>query len=425
MGDRMFTRGSTPFANREALSDAYTPDELVGRDDEVEDFAGALEPVIHGEQPKNIFLYGKTGVGKTATTRYLLNQLQEDAAVYDDVDVEVIEVNCEGLHTSYSVSVRIVNTLLEPEDSIPESGLSTSRVYQRMWRELDTLGSQVLLVLDEIDHVDSEEDGFLYQLSRARENNNLEDTRIGLIGISNDLSFSDRLSPKVRSSLCERQINFPTYDVDELRDVLQQRAELAFKDDALDAGVIELCAAYGRRQGGDARKALDLLREAGDLAREDDRNYVTEDDVEASQSEVERQEIAEGIEDLHEHDRYLLYAMCTLDAAAETPVRTKEIYPRYKQICQMAATEELTSRSAHDHLSDLSMLGFLSYTEKNLGPSGGSYREYSLAQDLTLVVEGLEGTIRTAGILEEIEDLTGVTESDVEGDEVGADLDVE
>jgi cell division control protein 6 len=101
MGSFDFVREYSPYTNREALLDDYTPDTLVGRDDELDEYHGALQPAIYGEQPDNIFLYGKAGVGKTAATRFLLNKLGDNAEAYEDLDVRTEIINCDGLNSSY------------------------------------------------------------------------------------------------------------------------------------------------------------------------------------------------------------------------------------------------------------------------------------------------------------------------------------
>lgn len=410
MPDSVFTRGDTPFENRDALSDRYTPSELVGRDEELAQYEEYLEPVVWGEDPNNVFLYGKTGVGKTAATNYLVSALESDVAAYDDTHVESIRINCDGLATSYRVAVAVVNAVRDPADRISESGYSTSEVYRMMWAALDGLADDtpsdqttvVLLVLDEIDHTETGEDSILYQLSRARENGNLERTRVGVIGISNDLTFSDRLGPKVQSSLCQRKIFFETYDAEELRAVLEQRAAVAFADDALQTGVIGLCAAYGRKQSGDAREALDLLRAAGDIARSDGREVVTEADVEEGKARVERQNVVEGVRSLHEHSRYTLYALATLAAEGDTPARTRAIYDRYELICELAVASPLTLRRVRSFLRELEMLGAVDLAERNRGSRGGQYLEAELGHPTEVMVTALDDTIRTLGVHDSI-----------------------
>ena len=397
-----FERSITPFENREALLDDYTPSTLVGRDDELDEYHEALEPVIYGEQPNNIFLYGKAGVGKTAATRYLLRNLDEDTKQYADLTFSTAYINCDGFETSYRVGIALVNSLRSPEDHIPESGYSKSEIYAKLWHEIDDRGGIVLIVLDEVDHINQGEDGILYQLSRARENENLRNARVGVIGISNDLTFRNRLSPKVRSSLCERTISFPHYDANELREVLKQRAGVAFKDTALTDDVIPKCAALGAQASGDARHALDLLLTAGDIARGNDEEVVRERHVGKAVDRVEKKEIEEGISDLNDHERYILYALATLAAENETPVRSRKIYPRYRHVCTLAGHEERSGRWLRDHLDELRMLGILSLTEKNEGLAGGKYREYGLQQDIGLIVTALEETLTSIGVHESL-----------------------
>lgn len=92
---RRFERKQNIFRNKDALGESYQPDQIEERDEEIEEYMDALQPVVDGWEPNNIFLYGNTGVGKTAVTDYLLDRLQDDVADYDDVDLSVISVNCK------------------------------------------------------------------------------------------------------------------------------------------------------------------------------------------------------------------------------------------------------------------------------------------------------------------------------------------
>ncbi len=396
-----FERGATPYSNRDALLDDYTPDKLVGRDDELQEYHGLLEPVIWGDQPNNIFLYGKAGVGKTAATRFLLDRLEANAEDYEDISLTTLHINCDGLTSSYQVARRIVNELRDPDDQISEHGYSQAAVYEMMWNEIDAIGDIFLIVLDEVDHI-RKDDSILYQLSRARENENLEHSKIGVIGISNDMTFRDRLSPKTKSSLCERELSFSDYDADELRAVLRQREAVAFKDNALEDGVIPKCAAVAARETGDAREALDYLLFAGDKAREDNSETVTEEHVERAREDVEQKAVAEGLSDRNEQARLVAYALATLEAEGETPARTNDVYDRYQNLARRASDNPLSVRWVREHLDSLVMLGILTANEKNRGEGGGRYKEYKLNQSVEAVVTALEETIELVGIHESV-----------------------
>lgn len=390
-----------PYTNREALLDDYTPDTLVGRDDELEAYHAALTPAINGEQPDNIFLYGKSGVGKTASTRFLLDRLQQDADQYD-VNIHTRMINCDGNNSSYRVATSLVNSYRDPDGQISETGYPRSQVYSMLWGELDDKDGLHIIVLDEVDHL--KDDSILYQLSRARENEHISNARVAVIGISNDLTFKDSLSPKVRSSLCERSISFSTYDANELRAVLEQRQQVAFQDGVLSEDVIPLCAAYGAQESGDARKALDLLLKAGDKAREDSRadDLVTEQHVRDGREMLEREEIHKGIVDLNEQERLILYALATFEAEDEAPVQSRTHYQRYERLANAAGRDPLSERWMREQTDELDMLGLAMVEEKNEGRGGGKYREHQLRQDLDIVLDALAETIEQAGIHETV-----------------------
>jgi cell division control protein 6 len=119
------------FASKDVLRDDYRPDELLERDEEKEEFVHALAPIVNGEQPNNVFLYGKTGVGKTLATRLIIDELLADTADIAPVDVRTVWVNCKD-KTSYNTAVAVVNQLRDSENQIPEQGHSESAVHNML-----------------------------------------------------------------------------------------------------------------------------------------------------------------------------------------------------------------------------------------------------------------------------------------------------
>ena len=398
----LFEPDTSIYADRDALREDYQPNSVVGRAAELDAYKAALQPVINGEQPNNVFLYGKTGVGKTVTTRYLLDHLQQDAAAHDDLDLTVLMLNCDGVTSSYQVATRLVNRLRDETRQISSTGYPLAAVYEKLWADLDALGGTVLVVLDEIDTI--EDDSILYQLPRARDNDNISEAKLGLIGISNDFEFRQELSSKVKSSLCETELHFPTYNADELRSILERRVEVAFRDGVVEDAVVRYCAAVGARDAGDARQSIELLMKGGDLAREENADRVTEEHVKRGKELLERSRVAEGIAGLTSHGRYILYALLTLHLEDETPVRTRNLRPRYTTICHAVGNDPLVPRRMRDHLGDLTMLGIADVTERNEGRDGGRYREYTLQTIPETVVAALDETIRAVGVHQSLVD---------------------
>ena len=144
------------------------------------------------------------------------------------------------------------------------TGWPTDQVYAEFRNALDEEKRVVVIMLDEVDKLVKKGDDVLYNLSRV--NSDLLQTRLSLIGISNDLKFTEFLDPRVKSSLGEDEIIFPPYNAEQIRDILEQRAGIAFRPGMLTEEVIPLCSAFAAQEHGDARRALDLLRISGELA---------------------------------------------------------------------------------------------------------------------------------------------------------------
>lgn len=394
MNEFSFTPDNSIFANREALLEEWTPDSLVGRDEELSRYHAALQPVINNETPSNVFLYGKSGVGKTAATQYLLRTLEHDVTNVPGLELTTIEINCDGLNTSYQVAVKLVNELREPGRQISNTGYPQASVYEFLFDELDAYGGTVLIVLDEVDHI--EDDSLLYKLSRARSNGDISGAKLGMIGISNDLDFRNQLSSKVRSSLCEKEVSFSAYDANELRLVLEQRKQVAFKDDVLTDGVIAMCAAYGAKDSGDARKALDLLLEAGDVARESGSKVVSEAHVQDARERVQTDQVVEGIRNYSQHGKLVLYSLTVLHERNETPARTRDIVDTYQEVAHSEGVNPVSDRSVRDYLGELAQLGITSSMEYNRGKDGGKYNEHRLEQSVSAVQSGLSTLLESA-----------------------------
>lgn len=391
MDPHTFKPDQTIFKNRDALREEWTPTELVGRDDELAEYKKALQPVINNEQPSNIFLYGKSGVGKTAATRYLLNVLERDAQRVAGLELHTMEINCDGLNTSYQTAIQIINELRPPGDTISETGYPQSAIYKFLYEELETLGGTYLLVLDEVDHLN--DDSLLYQLPRARSNSYITQTKVGLIGISNDLDFRKSLSRKVRSSLCEKEVSFSAYQPTQLHDVLRQRKDVAFHDDVLADDVIDRCADYGAKDAGDARTALDLLLEAGDIARSEQTAKVTRDHVNRGRERLQADVVVDGIQKNSEHAKLVLSAVLQLHDRGDTPARTSDVEEVYREIMTERGGTPVGERSLRDYLADLDQLGITDAVERNKGKGGGKYKVHSLNKPADVVHQGISRVV--------------------------------
>jgi len=408
MAEIGFNVDTTIYNDREVLSDTYSPPKVVGRNDVLKQYQNALLPVINGEEPDDIFVYGKSGTGKTECTHFILNQLESDIEEHNvPVDLERININCEGISSSYSLAIEIINSIRPMEDEISNTGYKEKRVYKMLFNELDAIGGTVILVLDELDAIDHEKlNGFLYQIPRARTNGYLENAKVGIVGISNDLTLLDDLKSDVKSSLSDKSIQFDPYDSPELFDVLKQRSDDAFLPGAVDDGILRHCAAIGADNGGDARKAIDMLRESADISRAEDADEVLSDHVRRAKEQLQSEEVITSISSLSQNEKITLYALVTLTADGSEKPRSRRVYERYEKLAESGGERSVRYRTVRDYLAELDTLQITNRDGENGGPDG-NYRTHELNEQVSVeeAVNELSGVIKICGVHTSIEDV--------------------
>jgi cell division control protein 6 len=450
--------GEPIFENKEVLRPSYTPHELPHRKDQINNMATILVAALRGETPSNILIYGKTGTGKTASAKFVSKELESTSQKYD-VPCNVEYINCEVTDTQYRVLAQLANKFIESNrewitdrideletlreeaaadpdrladavvgdsepingarefddldeidarveeleddrdemESVPMTGWPTDRVYNTFFEAVDYEERVVVIMLDEIDKlVEKSGDDTLYNLSRM--NSELENSRVSIIGISNDLKFTDFLDPRVKSSLGEEEIVFPPYDANQLRDILQHRAEVAFKPDALSDDVIPLCAAFAAQEHGDARRALDLLRTAGELAERDQAEGVSEGHVRKAQEKIELDRVVEVVRTLPTQSKLVLFSIISLEKNGVHNINTGEVYNIYKRLCDEIDADVLTQRRVTDLISELDMLGIVNAVVVSKGRYGRT-KEISLS----VPIEETEAVLMSDSRLGDIE----------------------
>jgi cell division control protein 6 len=354
--------------DKDVLRSSYIPDILPHRDNEINQLASILVTALEGQRPSNVLLFGKTGTGKTACMKYIGKEIERANSTLNKV--QFIYMNCEVIDTQYGILQNIGNKFIENFDErIPFTGWSTERVYNILREKIDEDKRVIVIALDEIDQLVSKSgDDVLYHLCRI--NDDLKNAKVSVIGISNDLRFMEFLDPRVRSSLSEEKMVFPPYNAEQLKDILEQRAKIVFEEGVLESSVIPLCAALAAQEHGDARRALDLLRVAAEIA---DRNHVpvvTESDVVKAKNKIEMDCVAEAIRTLPVQSKLVLMGILLNDERGDSKLTTGDLYETYKELCQCTSMAILTQRRITDLISELDMLGIIHARVKSFGRGG-------------------------------------------------------
>ena len=376
-----FLKKEPLFLDKGVLQSAYTPNEIPHREEQIKQIANILAPALRQERPSNIFIYGKTGTGKTVCVKHTTQKLKE-VAKQNNINVNIVYVNCK-LSKVADTEYRLVAQLArEFGKEIPSTGLPTGEVYQIFYNAIDNEKKNVMLILDEIDQlINKTSDEILYNLTRI--NSELKNAQISIIGISNDLIFADNIDPRVKSSLSEEELVFPPYNALQIQDILKKRTEKAFKQEALEQGVIEKCAAYAAKDHGDARRALELIRVAGELAERNNEQIVSIKHLDMAEDKIEKDRVIDIITTQPHQFKATLYAALMLDKDKKSTIFTGHLYEIYKDTCAKAGLRPLTQRRVSDIIAEFDMLGLINAKVISKGRYGRT-REITLAIPLAL-----------------------------------------
>lgn len=376
-----FLKGSTVFKNRELLRHDYVPDNLPHREDHICRLAEIVAPALKGSLCSNGLIYGKTGTGKTAVTKFVLKQLGEKAAELGS-SLRMSFVNCRVTGTEYRVLSALCSSV---DEKVPFTGLAVGEVFDRFKRAVDSRDTLLIVVLDEIDTIVKDRgDVLLYELTRI--NASLRKSKVAVLGISNDLRFKELLDPRVLSTLSEEEIVFSPYNADELQNILEGRAEIAFRDGALSNGAVKLCAALAAAEHGDARRALDLLRVAGELAERKGDRRVSDDHVRRAEKRIEHDRVTETLRTLPTHSKIVLLSVYLLSRSNITRSITGDIYNLYCELCDEMGLSPLTQRRVSGLINELDVIGLLNSRVASLGRYGRT-RKTSLGVPRRIVRE--------------------------------------
>jgi len=352
-----FLKKDTIFKNKKVLQSQYIPGEINHRDEQINQIAQILAPALKGDKPSNLFVYGKTGTGKTLVSRYVAEQM-ENVAKEKGIPLQIFYLNCK-LKKIADTEYRLIAELARFfGKAIPPTGLPTDEVYNIFFSALDNENKIVILIMDEIDQlVKKAGDEIIYNLTRI--NSDLKKSQLSIIGISNDLMFANNLDPRVKSSLSEEEMVFPPYNAVQIQDILRKRAEEGFKEGSIEDGVVQKCAAYTAREHGDARRALELLRVAGELAERKNEEKVRIENIDEAEDKIERDRLIDMVKTHPKQFQATLYPILVLGQQKQKEIFTGDIYELYKEICKKTNLRPLTQRRISDIIAELDMLGII------------------------------------------------------------------
>lgn len=348
--------GKSIIKNRDILHFTYIPTVILHRKSEQEQVTQSLLPILKQSRPSNLLVYGKPGTGKTLVVKKVLSKIQERVEK-SNFPIKLIYSNSKNETTLYGLLVSLGRQLGLEQDELPSTGLAISAVFKRLLNKIDEGKLNAIIVIDEIDYlaqlVAKTGKDILYQLTRANEQ--LKQGSLTMVGISNDLTFKEKLDPRVISSLGEEEIVFTNYNVEQIKKILEERINESFIENSVEEPALNLCAALAGGEHGDARRAIDLLRVSGELAERQQSGKVTIEHVREASLKIEENKEEASLKSYPLHEKLVIIAIMKSNGSS-----TGEIYSSYKNLCKALGKDELTQRRITQMLSEIELSGIIS-----------------------------------------------------------------
>ena len=367
--------GKSLIKNRDVLHFDHIPEQILHRDPEQEKIAQTLIPILMGSRPSNLLVYGKTGTGKTLVIKKVLSKIQKRVEE-GSFPIKLAYTNAKhestlsGLLVDFGRQLGLASQKTKDGKMwIPDTGLSTSEVFNRILYIISKHEINVVLVIDEIDYlaelIQKTGKDTLYSITRANER--LETGSLTLVGVSNDLTFKERLDPRVISSLSEEEVVFTNYNLEQIKQILKARIQTAFSEGIVKDAALNLCSAMASRESGDARRAIDLLRVASEIAERTQENNVVEEHVRQASEKIEENKEIVALKSYPLHEKLLILAVMK-----SSEISTGETYLTYKALCKEIRQKELTQRRVTQMLSEIEMSGIISGRIVHQGTHGNT-----------------------------------------------------
>jgi len=318
------------IADPEVLEENFIPQNIPCREVQKEELAFCLSPAEYGMKPLDCLCHGKPGTGKTLLIKYILQQLS------DQTSALTFYVNCWENKTLNLILDRLVE---QAEVFVPETKYSVK--ISRLKRKIGN--RPCVIALDEVDKLDSKElNDVLYMLKNLG--------KVGIICISNTRKYILNLDPRITSRIRFRSVNFPPYSDEELLTILKHRVIdcRALFPDTYSQKILERIADLA---AGDARIAIQTLRNAAYNAERKGKKRIEEDDVKQGFEEVSEIKRKYMLQKLTEHHR-LIYQIIKKNPG----ITSSKLLTTYRELCRRTGLHPKSNRSVNNYI--LTLLGF-------------------------------------------------------------------
>ena len=340
------------LVDREPISFDWTPDNLVGRKQELNELASIFSHIEDQSSSSRAVITGPVGSGKTVLSRRFASDLLKH--LDGKRKISYAHVNCRNHPSTSQVLQQIALTL---DSGHPERGLSSGEIIQSIRRNLLARNNHLLLVLDEVDIL-VRKDNFdlIYKLLRIDESQNRQGS-LSLILVSQDSMLLKLFEPAIISRLgASNVLKLKPYNQKGLTEIVKQRADIACRNGSVSDEILEKIGIMAS-ESGDARLAIELLDYAIRRAESAGRGEVLIEDVEQSSTRVASIEPSQ-VDRLSKDQKLIMLGLCRR-LKKESEINTGDAGKLYHLVCEEYETKPKSHTTFWKHLKLLENEGLI------------------------------------------------------------------
>ncbi|MDE0953451.1 MAG: AAA family ATPase [Candidatus Poseidoniales archaeon] len=340
------------LVDREPISFDWTPNNLVGRKQELNELASIFSHIENHSSSCRAVITGPVGSGKTVLSRRFASDLLKH--LDGKRKISYAHVNCRNHPTTSQVLQQIALTL---DSGHPERGLSSGEIIQSIRRNLLARNSHLLLVLDEVDIL-VRKDNFdlIYKLLRIDESQNRQGS-LSLILVSQDSMLLKLFEPAIISRLgASNVLKLKPYNQKGLTEIAKQRADIACRNGSVSDEILEKIGIMAS-ESGDARLAIELLDSAIRRAESAGRGEVLIEDVEQSSTRAASIEPSQ-VDRLSKDQKIIMLGLCRR-LKKKSEINTGDAEKLYHLVCEEYETKPKSHTTFWKHLKLLENEGLI------------------------------------------------------------------
>ncbi len=258
------------LAEGKPRSDNLSPIVIASREEKLKSVSDAIDSLVVSKKADNLFIYGKSGSGKSTYIQHLLSNMQNTGSVIP------VYINCHEHSTKMAIYHKITQQM---DSSFSRRGFAGYEVFERIKELIHTENKSILLILDDVEALPKDEAANIFY--PIIEENGAMKSSFGIIIISDSSRAFERLDPKIRSSFMFRIIEFESYTKEEIKQILQSVAKKALAENTYDEMVIDNISELAESSEGNARFAIWLLFNSAKNAEQRDADKIELGDVKA------------------------------------------------------------------------------------------------------------------------------------------------